>query len=166
VTSPSLKTTFKNNSIAGSKSELSFTEFKQDLRFSQRWSWRVLSSGIQCKVLSTCFHSGFLLGLFFDPEDGGDMFHRNVGWLSKDYTALYPRRYSSSALNFLCLLLRLQGVEDAWLFNMEQMTEWESGSATVSTMKPTWPDLGSNLGSRGRKDLIIPLAKALKEIRK
>jgi hypothetical protein len=20
-----------------------------------------------------CFHSGFLLGLFFDPEDGGDM---------------------------------------------------------------------------------------------
>jgi hypothetical protein len=23
--------------------------------------------------------SGFLLGLFFDPEDGGDMFLRNVG---------------------------------------------------------------------------------------
>jgi hypothetical protein len=22
---------------------------------------------------------GFLLGLFFDPEDGGDMFFRNVG---------------------------------------------------------------------------------------
>jgi hypothetical protein len=22
---------------------------------------------------------GFLLGLFFDPEDGGDMFLRNVG---------------------------------------------------------------------------------------
>jgi hypothetical protein len=24
--------------------------------------------------LSTCFHAGFLLDLFFDPKDGGDMF--------------------------------------------------------------------------------------------
>jgi hypothetical protein len=30
-------------------------------------------------LLATCFHAGFLLGLFFDPEDGGDMFLRNVG---------------------------------------------------------------------------------------
>jgi hypothetical protein len=29
--------------------------------------------------LATCFHAGILLGLF-DPEDGGDMFLRNVGW--------------------------------------------------------------------------------------
>jgi hypothetical protein len=28
--------------------------------------------------LATCFHVGILLGLF-DPEDGGDMFLRNVG---------------------------------------------------------------------------------------
>jgi hypothetical protein len=27
-----------------------------------------------------------------DPEDGGDMFLHNIGCLSKDYTALYPRR--------------------------------------------------------------------------
>jgi hypothetical protein len=27
-------------------------------------------------------HAGFLLGLFFNPEDGDDMFHRNVGQLS------------------------------------------------------------------------------------
>jgi hypothetical protein len=25
-------------------------------------------------LLAVCFHAGFLLGLFFDPEDGGDMF--------------------------------------------------------------------------------------------
>jgi hypothetical protein len=31
------------------------------------------------------------LGLVFDPEDRGDMFLRNLGWISKDYTALYPR---------------------------------------------------------------------------
>jgi hypothetical protein len=28
----------------------------------------------------------------FDPEDGGDMFLRNVGSYSTDYKALYPRR--------------------------------------------------------------------------
>jgi hypothetical protein len=47
-------------------------------------------------LLATCLHTCFLLGLYFDPEDGGDMFLRNVGSLSTDYTALYPRRYCSS----------------------------------------------------------------------
>jgi hypothetical protein len=28
----------------------------------------------------TCFHAGILLSLFFDPEDGGDMFLRNFGF--------------------------------------------------------------------------------------
>jgi hypothetical protein len=37
------------------------------------------------------FQAGFLHGLFFDPEEGGDMLLWNVGWTSKDYTALYPR---------------------------------------------------------------------------
>jgi hypothetical protein len=34
--------------------------------------------------------AGFLLGLFFYPEDGGDVFLRNVSWHSMDYTMLYP----------------------------------------------------------------------------
>jgi hypothetical protein len=42
----------------------------------------------------TCYllHAGFLLSLFFDPEDGGEIFLRNVDSLSTDYTELYPRR--------------------------------------------------------------------------
>jgi hypothetical protein len=34
--------------------------------------------------------------LFFDPEDGGDTFLRNVGYNSTDYKASYPRRLYSS----------------------------------------------------------------------
>jgi hypothetical protein len=30
-------------------------------------------------LLATCFHAGFLLGLFLYPEDGGDIFLRKVG---------------------------------------------------------------------------------------
>jgi hypothetical protein len=33
-----------------------------------------------------------LFGLFFDPEDGGNMLVRDVEWLSTDHTALHPRR--------------------------------------------------------------------------
>jgi hypothetical protein len=29
-------------------------------------------------LLVICFHTGFLLGLFFDPEDEGDIFFRNI----------------------------------------------------------------------------------------
>jgi hypothetical protein len=44
-----------------------------------------------CLVLHFQFHVGILLG-FLDPEDGGDMFFRNVGSFSTDYTALYTNR--------------------------------------------------------------------------
>jgi hypothetical protein len=30
-------------------------------------------------MLATLFHAGLLLGLFFGPEDGGDMLLRNIG---------------------------------------------------------------------------------------
>jgi hypothetical protein len=42
--------------------------------------------------------ASFLLGLFFDPEYGGDMFLQNTG-LSPNYTVLQPRSpYSSQSL--------------------------------------------------------------------
>jgi hypothetical protein len=36
-------------------------------------------------------HVGLFLGLFFDPEDGDDMFLGNVVSLSTDCMALYPK---------------------------------------------------------------------------
>jgi hypothetical protein len=30
-------------------------------------------------LLTTCFQAGFLLGVFFGPEDNGDRFFRNIG---------------------------------------------------------------------------------------
>jgi hypothetical protein len=47
--------------------------------------------------------SGFFLSLFFNPKVGGDMFLRNVGGLSMDYTALYPAavRTSNPMFKFL-----------------------------------------------------------------
>jgi hypothetical protein len=42
---------------------------------------------------------GFLLNLFFNHEDGGDIFLRMVGWHAIDDTTLYPRRRYSS-MNF------------------------------------------------------------------
>jgi hypothetical protein len=49
-------------------------------------------------------HACFLLGLFFDPENGGDTFLQNAGCLSVDYTALHPRRRNSSLMIFAKLV--------------------------------------------------------------
>jgi hypothetical protein len=57
---------------------------------------RISQTRNQGALLATCFHAGFFFGLFFDLEDEADMFLRNVGWLSADYTTLYPRRQKSS----------------------------------------------------------------------
>jgi hypothetical protein len=57
----------------------------------------------ETSVKASCQHSfqgGFFLCLFFNLEDGGNMFLRNVGWLSMDNTALYPRRQNSP--RFIC----------------------------------------------------------------
>jgi hypothetical protein len=64
--------------------------------------------------LATCFHAGILLGLF-DPEDGGDMFLRNVKayqsarLIIKSYTRNSNTPYAvlvlSARTSFTCLIL-------------------------------------------------------------
>jgi hypothetical protein len=41
---------------------------------------------------SSRVHENFMVGLLFDPEDGYDMFLRNVSLLSPDFTALFLRK--------------------------------------------------------------------------
>jgi hypothetical protein len=55
-------------------------------------------------------YDGFLLGLFFSAEDGGDMLLQNICRLPMDYSALYPRR-QNSFFRILCLKL----TEVMWL---------------------------------------------------
>jgi hypothetical protein len=79
------------------KFELS--ECKQNLCYLKQNVWREalekIHKGFACYLL----HAGFLFGLFFDPEDGGDMFLRNVVRFSTNYAASTPRRYSSSRIS-------------------------------------------------------------------
>jgi hypothetical protein len=54
-------------------------------------------------MLVTCFHASFLIGLVFDPEDGGDINFRKFGRLSADCTVFYPRRQD----NFIATAVRI-----------------------------------------------------------
>jgi hypothetical protein len=64
--------------------------FKEELYLLGYYT--VKSVGSHLRLACCLIHAGFLLVLFFDPEDGGDMFLRIIDYLSTDYTALYPRR--------------------------------------------------------------------------
>jgi hypothetical protein len=48
---------------------------------SKKPAWRYAGGSACC-----------LLNLFLDLEDGGDLSLSNLGWLSAEYTALYPRK--------------------------------------------------------------------------
>jgi hypothetical protein len=48
-----------------------------------------------CSSACCLVHVGFLIGSFFDPENGDGMFLQNVIWLTPDYMALNSRRQNS-----------------------------------------------------------------------
>jgi hypothetical protein len=59
-----------------------FWDIRKILQFAE-------SQNVACYLL----HAGFFRGIFFELEDGWD-----VGCLSTDYTASYPRTQNSSSL--------------------------------------------------------------------
>jgi hypothetical protein len=56
--------------------DVSEEHFASILRISEKINQH---KSISLRSASYLLHAGFLLGLFFYPEDGGDMFLRNVG---------------------------------------------------------------------------------------
>jgi hypothetical protein len=79
------------------------------MRVSLRWLWRVLCSGMWRRVVRWkqssawwLLQAGFLLGLFLDPKDGGEIFLRNICWISTDYTEWYPRMTYFGILVCVC----------------------------------------------------------------
>jgi hypothetical protein len=61
------------------------------------WRIHLQDRRVSQASFSCCMsHAGFLSDLVFNPEDGGDMFLRKVGWLSTDKTVFYLRRQNSS----------------------------------------------------------------------
>jgi hypothetical protein len=92
----------------------------------------------------TCFHDRFLLGLFFDPEDEGHMFLRNVGWLSTDYTMLYSRRFL-----FMNVTLCKNVLLGNWVVRETYLYEGYSECNLIGFMQLMW-ERGELVHSRWR----------------
>jgi hypothetical protein len=105
------------------------------------------------KILVTCFQASILLRLWFDPEDGGDMSLRNVGWLSTDYGIIHQKlenfitTLKSHKMESKIALKRQIGRQSKrWVWNQkrlevylrEQQGEWGQRGSTITTSD--WTD--------------------------
>jgi hypothetical protein len=100
--SPELYVFYNNPEMLDSNMTSVFVHRVQILRNRPISTFTVVTTGLlemwpdNGQSFAACLlHDGFLLSLIFDLEDGGDMFLRNVGRLSPEYKALYPRRLNS-----------------------------------------------------------------------
>jgi hypothetical protein len=85
---PEYRYEMKKKQVSKRKSQPDGSIRKKDEKTSIFWDITPCSP----RKIKRLLYAGFLFGIFFEPEDGGDMFLRIMGLLSTDYTALYPRR--------------------------------------------------------------------------
>jgi hypothetical protein len=78
-----------------------YSPLKANRRFKGTHRLHLQGRKISRAGLAQHLLSSFLFCLFFDPEDGGDVFLRNVEWISTDYTALYRRRQYFSVILYV-----------------------------------------------------------------
>jgi hypothetical protein len=85
---------------------------------------------------SACYllHIGFLLRVFFDPEDEGEMFLR---WLSTGYTALYPRIWDSSKMSWFYKRRTYKAVFHVSR-NLRRLSRWNLFSVAGATLYKIW----------------------------
>jgi hypothetical protein len=74
--------------VAGQHNKIQGITFGAPLVFPLCFLKKIRKLGKPTDLLATCFHALILHGLFFYPENGGDIFLRYVDWLSTDYTLL------------------------------------------------------------------------------
>jgi hypothetical protein len=89
---------------------------------------------------SYLLRAGSLLHSFFDPDDGGHVFHRNGGWLSKEYTTLHPRREKDVWHNFSTCFTLVCFSAYYLTLKMEATCYSEKSIACQQTTRPYIPE--------------------------